>query len=310
MQFVPTSFHQTFLRLTTVLQIVFKYTAFSYKNYIFIILYTFVIIGYFIVAALSFAAHSDVYLVVYELGSKSNLYMKAAEATNFNMITFLTSVLVAIWQIAMSIICLYMFSTRLVKLNKTLIEQYAVEMSRTFSGSANSVVNSDECGSTNEATVVTSDSNQSPKSKPITISKIKKRSKKNKKDGAAHRIMKLHGLIKKHTILVYIDVFTTITFFLLFSVVSPWIVTQFPLFLSISNITVWLMFSCSHKYWKLLRKYCCCYLCYQYSKSSDVYTEETKETQQIEHTEKSEYENDQKTMVVQESNTPNTKQLL
>ena len=82
---------------------------------------------------------------------------------------------------------------------------------------------------------------------------------KQKED--AKRIVILHGMIKKHTILVYITVFSFISWFVS-TYIEPWMWTQVIWELLINLVCIWLMFGESDRYWQWARTYCLCRLCY------------------------------------------------
>ena len=86
-----------------------------------------------------------------------------------------------------------------------------------------------------------------------------KEAKKEKDE--AKRIMALHGMIKKHTILVYITVGTFVAWFAS-TYIEPWMWTQVIWELLINIVCIWLMFAESDRYWQCARKYCICHLCY------------------------------------------------
>eukprot|EP01084_Bolivina_argentea_P244049 408936_1 len=111
------------------------------------------------------------------------------------------------------------------------------------------------------ATQTTSvDSCESPPERTISLEQIITDEKKG--NDAAKRIMSLHKLIKKYSILMSISLCSIVVWFLLTILVSSWMWAQIVWFFVINTICSWLMFGSSYKYWKLTTKYGCCSVCY------------------------------------------------
>ena len=81
------------------------------------------------------------------------------------------------------------------------------------------------------------------------------------KKESIYRIIILHKLAKKQAILASIAILSSFSYWII-SIIDSIISLQAPYDILINSVCVWLMFGCSHKYWKFCTKYCCCFLCY------------------------------------------------
>ena len=248
----------TFILFIYRIQIVFAETVYQYNKYVYISLYSSITIGYFVSSSLTGISHKNTSFIIFQVGDTNQLYIKASDSTNYSTTTLLSGFVFILYQIGLNLACLYMFSKKLVKLKHTLIEQYSVELNRTVSvGSPSISIKSPSATSINEDDDF--ENSVRSRTRTMTIDEVKQR---RKKGNAADRIIKLHSLIKRHTILVWINVIGTFIFFVLYTSVSTWVISQEPLFVSVSNITVWLMFGCCDSIWYFTTKHCCCYICY------------------------------------------------
>ena len=237
-----------FLLFVYRIQIVFKDTIYEYPKSVLSSLYIGIFIAYIITSILSWFAYDPTQFVVYRLGNANNLYISSRESTKINPIGLASAASFVLYQMTFNIICLYMFTKRLIRLKKSLIEQYAMEITRITSGSISSPSLSTATPSSEETY-----------SKTMRITEIRRR---RKKGNAADRILKLKEMIKRHTILVWITVGCATTFFILWSAVSGYLNVLQPTLLTVINVNVWLMFGCCDEYWKFATKKLCCYVCY------------------------------------------------
>ena len=80
-------------------------------------------------------------------------------------------------------------------------------------------------------------------------------------DYGLQRVIRMHNLIKKQTILVVIAIISSLLIWLLYICVNKvWLFTSWDVLLN--TICIWFMFSFTKKYWNFAKRYCCCKICY------------------------------------------------
>ena len=95
----------------------------------------------------------------------------------------------------------------------------------------------------------------------MTVDEVKKETEKDESN-QLKMVLKLHKLIKKQTILVYVAIMTGAIWLVCVVAVDSWIWNELNWVIFVNTVCNWLMFAESKAYWKFLHKYCCCYLCY------------------------------------------------
>ena len=114
----------------------------------------------------------------------------------------------------------------------------------------------------------------SPKLKFDRIKSTSRRSiriqSKSSSNSNAARILNLHRLIKKFTILVWIMIIKDFAWTLCVFLISTWWYLELVWPALIQVICLFLMFGIADKYWKWLRKYFICYVCYRCCKGKDI----------------------------------------
>ena len=170
-----------------------------------------------------------------------------------NTIDIYLSGSMAVFQIIMNSVLLYMFIKRLWAVNKVFIEMFAKEYCDIPGRSQGRIGMGTVFDSLDEQSV-------SRKLHEESISRSRK-SIKETAESAKH-ILKLHDIIKKQTILVSISMISSVLVLILIVFVDVWIALQIHWDVIVNAICVWLMLGSSQRYWLFCTKTCvrCCYL--------------------------------------------------
>eukprot|EP01084_Bolivina_argentea_P296845 511314_1 len=221
------------------LHIVFENTPYAYSRCTFITLCSILFVGLFLSVLFMCLGSSELILSVWRFGNTNQLYCDSyeGEAVFFVTLSFGTFIL---WQFGYGIVLLYMFTKRLRALKLAFISQYVAE-------------------STVELADIES---------PRSIEEQRSNSA-NIPDHRIEMIAKLHGLIKKHTILVYTTIFAQLLWIVSTYAISPWMWLEIIWPLLVTIACIWLMFAEADPYWKLFTKYGCCYFCYRNTKKEE-----------------------------------------
>ena len=194
----------------------------------------------------------------------------------------ISGLFVLLYSIIYDVILLYMFTKSLYALQAKLLEQHMSEMAKMDCATSPSIdVHQEYVDSPDTPSIDVQSNEDVPKMEPVrSVSMTKRRtltveavrrqsSKDNYNQESAKRLMKLHELIQKFTILIWILIIVNIVWCLTLLTVSSWmwLLLVYPLIMN--NICTWLMFARSEKYWNFGKKYCCCYLCFC-NKSRDI----------------------------------------
>eukprot|EP01084_Bolivina_argentea_P279173 477238_1 len=224
------------------IQIVFNNTSFQYPLKYFKILYSTIFISYICVAcSLIYTAP----LTRFGLFIPKNTHQIYCGTLNDNpdrsFAAFLAAIIYVVLQVIFNIITVYMFTNRFNTLKLKLVQTYLqqIEMQK------------------NE---IPTDQNHDG-DRHLSVAEIESQSKNG--DDNAQRILELHQLIKKHSILAFISMMLGITWLFSTIFVSGWMSIQVVWFFGGNNICLWLMFKCCEPYWKFAKKYLCCYVCYR-----------------------------------------------
>ena len=176
-----------------------------------------------------------------------------------------------------------MFAKRLYSLKKELISQHLAEISKTRSPSVsvvtvtvtptqtqmtpvNSHISSNNGTDWTPTKTQSDGTNELPDTNPSvdkhTKSKLSISEFEKNKDQNSKTIVNLHRLIKRHTILVFIMVITTIIWLVLLTTESSWWYIQIIYVLLVNIVCIWLMYSAASPVWNCSTKYFCCWICY------------------------------------------------
>lgn len=94
----------------------------------------------------------------------------------------------------------------------------------------------------------------------VTVAEVVEELKR--KNESARRLLRLHRINKKHTILFWCLIVVNIIWTILITLVSSWMWLEVTYNILVNIVCVWLMFGISRRYWKFATKWCCCYVCY------------------------------------------------
>ena len=286
------------------IQVVFNSTTYEYPNIVYIALYVGLGIGCSLCLLFLYISVPDTDFVIWYFDDdKKYLYCDSAgdrtgfddERSIFNALGILVFILT---QIIYNITLLYMFSKRLYALQTELVKQYMDEKreSCTTTGTSSSghrvefktievpqLSPKTPTSMNNESQDIAdlkgypSTSNiQASTSMPDDMERRIKRTmsigdmvdQAKKSNQAAKRIVNLLKMIKKFTILVWIQILTA-SIFTILMYIEDWIWLQLIWLLLVNNICIWLMFHFAYPYYKFTTKWCCCYFCYR-NKDKDI----------------------------------------
>eukprot|EP01084_Bolivina_argentea_P299313 515919_1 len=270
------------------IEIAFQNSMYKYPKQLYIILHSLLLIGSAASLTFLYISLPNYEYILYYFNSTDYLYCTAETARNTSTVLydFIGLCIFITVQISYNIILLYLFTKRLYALQIQLVQQHIKEkhkirMTDYTEKKGHAVMDSDT-GIDSTGTFVDSGDESFPKSTksksnldvPATAAdfvNVKKRTfsvedviyaAKNENDYGAQRIMSLHKLIKKHTILIVIGICSSIIWLLVNYFISDWFWIEIVWLLMINNIILWLMFQSAEKYWKFTTRYCFCCVCY------------------------------------------------
>eukprot|EP01084_Bolivina_argentea_P250098 418899_1 len=182
----------------------------------------------------------------------------------FSDIFSVLSIITTIFHIIMSSGLLYMFVRGLVLVNRILIKSFVREYAHVDSNDSNNgifptpfVHTETEMSKKHERTDTISvqtvfDECTDESRSPIERKELSKE---------ASRILVLHDLVKKQTILVSVSIISSVLLWIS-SAIDDWLMQQMYWDMTINAVCVWLMLASSQKYWLLCKKSClrCCYV--------------------------------------------------
>mmetsp|Transcript_51799 Transcript_51799/g.85791 ORF Transcript_51799/g.85791 Transcript_51799/m.85791 type:complete len:400 (-) Transcript_51799:56-1255(-) len=182
---------------------------------------------------------------------------------------------VLVFELLFSCIACYLFVSRLWSLQQSLMKEYV-----------DASMNLDLCGSGSDASevehnqqwqvdgardgdgdgVITERGRASTLRLSIASIAREYSMNKNTKDSAQRKsvrtMIKLHELIKKKCILGSIALTSSALYWIISGLIFDAWATMIVWDVVVNSFCVWLMFSCSDKYWRMATNYCCCYCCY------------------------------------------------
>eukprot|EP01084_Bolivina_argentea_P266882 452842_1 len=194
------------------------------------------------------------------------------ESTNIG-ITILFS-LCAVLQLFISICLLFMYLKGLTKINHALLQQYIhdeVELHRAqlddhkarkhhhIHSNSTSLIDDGDHDEKQETNILELMKKQSLE---MVVRRHSESAKESNSDLLGlKRVVKMHNLIKKQSILVSISVVSSVLTWIMYIVMNKvWLLICWDVILS--SICVWLTKSFSNKYWQFVKTYLCCKLCY------------------------------------------------
>eukprot|EP01084_Bolivina_argentea_P152914 266647_1 len=237
------------------IQIVFTGTMYQYPQILFIILYGLLFIGFSTCAILLFYAYPKNTFAIFQFEDTELLYCGATDETAYYTSNFIATLLYVSLTIIFNIVTLYLFTTKLYALQTELMDQYIREIhpSSIYTDSKPSIITPtpdsnitinkhvismpatpsvDESDGTKQKTCIInafettiSDdkiSRETTQEISRTIS-VKMIINSSKKYDSAKRLIALHGLIKKYTILICVICISVIIWLSLTFLLSSWI---------------------------------------------------------------------------------------
>eukprot|EP01084_Bolivina_argentea_P230599 389028_1 len=240
-------------------QTALKDSFFKYPTKLYISLHIFLITVTLILLILVWIPYPYTTYILYYFDSIHHVY--CGSLTNpehnddsLNRIYFAGHFVFVFSNVLLDIILCYMFTTRLYAIKLKLVTRHTSE-SRMQSVSSTPRTNVEMTnGNDNTGGTI---------NRTITLQELENEAAQSRSAG---RILTLHHLIKKHTILVWIIVIANLMYIMCLIFGGSWFVTQMVWVLSVHITCTWLMFGSASKYWRFLTGYCCCYLCYCYNK--------------------------------------------
>ena len=290
------SISQTFMYCLFIfrIQIIFNETVYQYKPYYYTILYALNICHIIIVhiALIIFAIYNNQhqsYILYYSHYDDKLAFCSLDFTKNQNIMSSNPSIVVLfiftlIIQFVIAFSLLWMFIKGLRDLNSSLLEQYIndhLDMNSNDMENLNDTILNKTVQHRHDYTSsssLTIDLSQMSENKEETRSRsstslemvMRRKSELSKSgtngycidnDHGLQRVIRMHTLIKKQTILVVIAIFSALLTWILYLFIHKiWLLAAWDIILN--SICIWLMFSFTKKYWKFAKRYCFCKICY------------------------------------------------
>eukprot|EP01084_Bolivina_argentea_P249161 416979_1 len=191
-------------------------------------------------------------------GESSNISFcgnNAVDKIILSDIDAILSVIVAIFHIAMSIGLLYMFIRGLVLVNRILIKSFVTEHVHPDAINLNNIVQRQTEINKFDLKDISPDAISVKTVLAECTDATKTAVERKHLSREASKILVLHDLVKKQTILVATSIISSALLWIL-GAVNDWFILELYWDMSINAVCVWLMLASSNKYWDLCKKSC------------------------------------------------------
>eukprot|EP01084_Bolivina_argentea_P052595 96611_1 len=219
------------------IRLAFNNTTFRYSNKIFLILGIPLIIIILICLTGLFATVHETYYVLEYFGNRNNIFCGVTANKNSNMWNYHRAAVILdiCAQTFYDFVLLYMFTNRLYTLQNRLVDEHLNRVSTIHTSTSINNTSSIQSDIEMESPI------SSVKEKRIlTIGDLESEQSKN---DSAKRIMELHQLIKRHTILIFIIVLTSLIWLFLLIFVSGEFIMDIGWLAMINVVCFWFMFA-------------------------------------------------------------------